>query len=36
MDTENSADEDIPTQHEPMEIAEVNHVTNGSDSPKAN
>lgn len=36
MDTENSADEDILTQHEPMEIAEVNHVTNGSNSPKAN
>lgn len=36
MDTENSADDDIPTQHEPMEIAEVNHVTNGSNSPKAN
>lgn len=35
MDTENSADEDIPTQHEPMEIAKVNHVTNGSNSPNS-
>ncbi|XP_063444434.1 DNA-directed RNA polymerase III subunit RPC5-like [Mytilus trossulus] len=35
MDSETSADDDIPTHHEPMEVAEVNHVTNGSNIPSS-